>query len=366
MKKLMVACLLFLGLLFFVGKGANAIEINENCTNGACVATAGGIRIYFSWNMNGSLNEYVNNMPYSAITGIKGLPMTVSNYKQIIRSINKSKAISYRLVNKIDNKMGISIPEITGVNVGNVKSAKNESANDIAKSMSQKMSSSTPVNVNYNLSFCYFLGKNFTPVNGGFNRVLAGALMLMRYYRQNNFKAINSLLQLYILSINPNIINKITIFTPITDVNAELIQYKYAKIAKDVTNVNSYISKADMGIALNLKEIFPATQTQSSLYDTLVKGQTIGELAKKHPNAAVAEYLAVKHKKPYPKSYAKRFIYYYYRHEILKPADYKKYKDYVLVSEPLTGDKAIFIIAGIVLIVGIAGVIYYKRKKVKR
>jgi len=50
----------------------------------------------------------------------------------------------------------------------------------------------------------------------------------------------------------------------------------------------------------------------------------------------------------------------------LKPANYKKYKDYVLVSEPLTGGgKAIFTIAGIVLIVGIAGVIYYKRKKLK-
>ncbi|MHB1665698.1 MAG: transposase, partial [bacterium] len=82
--------------------------------------------------------------------------------------------------------------------------------------MSQKLSSSTPININYNLSFCYFIGKNFTITTGGFNHVLAGALMLMRYYRQNNLKVINSLLQLYILSINPNIINKITIFTPIT------------------------------------------------------------------------------------------------------------------------------------------------------
>jgi hypothetical protein len=366
MKKLIIALLLFFGLFGFIGKAANAIEINENCTNGACVATAGGIKIYFSWNMNGSLNQYINNMPYSAITGIDGLPVTVSNYKQIVNSINRSKTQSDKLINEIDNKTGISIPEITGVNVGSVKSTKNENAKDIAKSMSQGLSSSNPISINYNLSFCHFIGKNFTMASGGFNRVLAGALLLMRYYRQNNFKAIDSLLQLYILSIDNNVIKKITIFTPITYTNADLINYKYMKIAKITKNAGNYINTAKiMGLMYHIAKI-STNNMQSALYNTLVKGQTIGELAKKHPNTAVAEYLSVKHKKPYPESYAKRFIYYYYRHtDKINSTDYKKYKNYVLIK-PAINYNIVLIVASVVLIGGIiGGFVITKRKRQK-
>ena len=41
MKKLAITLLLFFGLFVFINKAANAIEINENCTNGSCVAMAG-------------------------------------------------------------------------------------------------------------------------------------------------------------------------------------------------------------------------------------------------------------------------------------------------------------------------------------
>ena len=363
---------------------SDAIEINENCTNGSCVAMAGGIKIYFSWNMNGSLNQYVNNMPYSAITGIEGLPVTVSNYKQIIRSINESKTVSKKLIAKIDNKMGISIPEITGINIGSYKSAKSENANDIAKTMSQELSSSNPVNINYDLSFCHFIGKNFTMSTGGFNHVLAGALMLMRYYRQNNFKAIDSLLQLYILSVNPKIIQKITIFTPITNITANLINYKYMKIAGTVKNVDSYIKNADSNLAINgtsgLNNFAMSNpkNIQSALYNTLVKGQTIAKLAKKHSFTAKIEYLAVTSKKPYPNSYAKRFIYYYENNDYKKGyseksffgtnlVNYKKYQGDVLVSKPAIANyKYIVIVAVIVLIGGIGGFVYFKKKKAKK
>ncbi|RZD19025.1 MAG: hypothetical protein EVG15_02675 [Candidatus Acididesulfobacter diazotrophicus] len=379
MKKLIIALLLFFGLFGFIGKAANAIEINENCTNGACVATAGGIKIYFSWNMNGSLNQYINNMPYSAITGINGLPVTVSNYKEVIHSINKSKTVSNNLINEIDKKTGISIPEITGVNIGNVKSTKSEDANDIAKSMSQELSSSNQININYNLSFCNFIGKNFTITTGGFNHVLSGALMLIRYYRQNNFKAIDSLLQLYILSTNHNIINEITVFAPVTDANASLINYKYMKIAGIVKHVKSYINYfATDGRSIShqfANQIEPG-KIQSALYNTLIKGQTIEELAKKHPFAAKIEYLSVKNKKPYPNSYAKRFIYYYENKDAHKGyseksffgknlANYKKYKNYVLIK-PAINYNIVFIVAGVVLIGGIiGGFVIAKRKRQK-
>lgn len=384
MKKLAITLLLFFGLFVFINKAANAIEINENCTNGSCVAMAGGIKIYFSWNMNGSLNQYVNNMPYSAITGIEGLPVTVSNYKQIIRSVNESKAVSKKLIDKIDNKMGISIPEITGINIGSHKQAKSENANDIAKNMSHELSSSNPVNINYNLSFCHFIGKNFTMTTGGFNHVLAGALMLMRYYRQNNFKAIDSLLQAYILSINPKIINKITIFTPITNTTANLINYKYMKIAGIVKNVDSYVKNVDSNLSLNgtagfnNSEMSYPENIQSALYNTLVKGQTIAKLAKKHPFASKIEYLAVTSKKPYPNSYAKRFIYYYENNDDKKGyseksffgtnlVGYEKYQGYVLVSKPAIANFSdIVVVAVIVLIGGIGGFIYFKKKRAKK
>ncbi|RZD14299.1 MAG: hypothetical protein EVJ47_06435 [Candidatus Acidulodesulfobacterium ferriphilum] len=384
MKKLAITLLLFFGLFVFINKAANAIEINENCTNGSCVAMAGGIKIYFYWNMNGSLNQYVNNMPYSAITGIEGLPVTVSNYKQIIHSVNESKAVSKKLIDKIDNKMGISIPEITGINIGSHKPAKSENANDIAKTMSQELSSSNPVNINYDLSFCHFLGKNFTITTGGFNHVLAGALMLMHYYRQNNFKAIDSLMQLYILSTNPKTSQKITIFTPITNATANLINYKYMKIAGTVKNIDSYIKNADSNLAINgtsgLNNFAMSNpkNIQSALYNTLIKGQTIAKLAKKHPFTAKIEYLAVTSKKPYSNSYAKRFIYYYENNDYKKSyseksffgtnlVNYEKYQGYVLISKPAIANFSdIVVVAVIVLIGGIGGFIYFKKKKVEK
>ncbi|MHB8291164.1 MAG: hypothetical protein ACYDEG_01675, partial [bacterium] len=197
-------------------------------------------------------------------------------------------------------------------------------------------------------------------------QVLEGALILMHYYRQNNFKAINSLLQLYILSINPKIIDKITIFTPITDFNRNLIDYKYKKIAGIVKNTNTYIGLASFMGVDNLANSKNPEEMQSALYNTLVKGQTIGELAKKHPNTAVAEYLSVKHKKPYPESYAKRFIYYYYRHtDKINSTDYKKYKNYVLIK-PAINYNIVFIVAGVILIGGIiGGFVIAKRKRQK-
>jgi hypothetical protein len=117
---------------------------------------------------------------------------------------------------------------------------------------------------------------------------------------------------------------------------------------------------------------------QSALYNTLIKGQTIAKLAKKHPFTAKIEYLAVTSKKPYSNSYAKRFIYYYENNDYKKSyseksffgtnlVNYEKYQGYVLISKPAIANFSdIVVVAVIVLIGGIGGFIYFKKKKVEK
>ncbi|RZV40282.1 MAG: hypothetical protein EVJ48_01950 [Candidatus Acidulodesulfobacterium acidiphilum] len=364
MKKILV----IFSLVLTVFLSVKSYAMNISCTNGSCVGSDGALKIYWE-SPTGGIG--LNSATFADITGLDGLPVTISNYKQIINSINSSKTVSNKLINEIDNKTGISIPEITGINVGSDKSVKKENAYDISKNMSQNLSNSNSININYNLDFAYYIGKNYYPAAPAIWQVVEGAKKILSLYRAGNYDRIDELLQMFIFHNNKKVVDKLNIFTPITSSDNYLMSVLYMGL---ISKSRNFIYDPFITHVNEVRKI------QKNLFMTLVKNQSIGQLTKKNKSVAIIEYLAIKYKKPY-KSYAKNFIYYYYglrksknntyfftgNHIVftISKTDFKKYKDFVLVPSHNKSSFFIIIIVVIILAGGI-GFIVYTIKKAKK
>lgn len=87
MKKSIVM-LLFALLICFLNSKAYALNWSINCTNGSCVGSAGRLTLYWTMqNPNASDESAIYNV--QQVTGIKGLPFSINNFKQVQNYITK-------------------------------------------------------------------------------------------------------------------------------------------------------------------------------------------------------------------------------------------------------------------------------------
>ena len=190
MKRIIV--LLFFSLsIYFLSPAAFALNWSINCTNGSCVGSAGRLTLYWTMQNPNAANE---NAIYNVqqVTGIKGLPFSIENYKQvennIIKGIDKNLKEQGKAYNqtqtgsKSNNKnQETSLNSFTGGGFGGI-------------------------NINYNLQLLRFVAKNviFGNLNNINSYMEAADLLLHEYYSNR----IVPVLWLFLISNNNyNLIN---------------------------------------------------------------------------------------------------------------------------------------------------------------